>query len=419
MLNNSEYRYRGGLLHCEDADLAGVAAAHGTPTYVYSRRAIERAYQSYTTALAGFPHRICYAVKANSNLAVLGVLAQLGAGFDIVSGGELYRVLKAGAAADRVVFSGVGKTAPEVEYALEQGIHSFNCESEAELHLISEIASRMGRTASIALRVNPDVDAITHPYISTGLREHKFGTGIAEVERLYEKTLHLPGLSAEGVSCHIGSQLLDYGPILESADKVLLLVERLRSKGLAIRHLDLGGGLGVRYRAGDPAISVAEFVATLRRKLAPYDLDLMLEPGRSIVGEAGILLTRVLLIKENGDRRFVVVDAAMNDLLRPTLYQAHHEIVPVTEANNQETVTADVVGPVCESGDFLARHREMTLPKPGDLLAIMTAGAYGFVLSSNYNSRPRAAEVLIEGSHAHIARQRESWEDLARGEALA
>jgi diaminopimelate decarboxylase len=418
MLNNSEFSYRGGLLHCEDADLAGIAAAHGTPAYVYSKRAIERAYQSYTTALAGFPHRICYAVKANSNLAVLGVLAELGAHFDIVSGGELYRVLKAGAAADRVVFSGVGKTGAEVEYALEQGIHSFNCESEAELHLISEIASRLGRTASIALRVNPDVDAITHPYISTGLREHKFGTGIAEVERLYEKTLELPGLSAEGVSCHIGSQLLDYGPILEAADKVLLLVERLRSKGLAIRHLDLGGGLGVRYRNGDAALSVAEFVATLRRKLAPYDLDLMLEPGRSIVGEAGILLTRVLLIKQNGERRFVVVDAAMNDLIRPTLYQAHHEIVPVAESRNQETVIADVVGPVCESGDFLARHREMPLPKAGDLLAIMTAGAYGFVLSSNYNSRPRAAELLIEGTRAHIARRRESWEDLVRGETV-
>jgi diaminopimelate decarboxylase len=416
MLNHSEYSYRGGVLHCEDASLAEVAAAHGTPTYVYSKRAIECAYRSYTTALAGFPHRICYAVKANSNLAVLGVLARLGAGFDIVSGGELYRVLKAGAAADRVVFSGVGKTAAEVQYALEQGIHSFNCESEAELHLISEIASRLGRTASIALRVNPDVDAITHPYISTGLREHKFGTSIAGVEKLYERTFELPGLVAEGVSCHIGSQLLDYGPILESADKVLGLLERLRSKGLPIRHLDLGGGLGVRYRTGDPTLSIAEFVAALRRKLAPYDVDLMLEPGRSIVGESGILLTRVLLIKQNGGRRFVVVDAAMNDLMRPTLYQAHHEIIPIKECTDPETVTADVVGPVCESGDFLARNREMALPKPGDLLAIMTAGAYGFVLSSNYNSRPRAAELLIEGHRTHVARSRERWEDLVRGE---
>jgi diaminopimelate decarboxylase len=416
MLNHHEYAYRGGVLHCEDASLADIAATHGTPTYVYSKGAIERAYRSYTTALAGFPHRICYAVKANSNLAVLGMLARLGAGFDIVSGGELYRVLKAGAAAGCVVFSGVGKTAAEVQYALEQDIHSFNCESEAELHLISEIAARLGRTASIALRVNPDVDAITHPYISTGLREHKFGTGIAEVERLYEKTLDLPGLTAEGVSCHIGSQLLDYGPILESTDKVLALVERLRSKGLPIRHLDLGGGLGVRYRAGDPTLSIAEFVATLRRKLAPYDLDLMLEPGRSIVAESGVLLTRVLLVKQNGCRRFVVVDAGMNDLLRPTLYQAHHEIIPVADRASPDTITADVVGPVCESGDFLARNREMVMPEPGDLLAVMTAGAYGFVLSSNYNSRPRAAELLVEGSSVHVARQRERWEDLVRGE---
>src|SRR5690348_13907570 len=417
MVNNQEYAYRSGVLHCEEANPADVAAAHGTPTYVYSKRAIERAYRSYATALAGFPHRICYAVKANSNLAVLQTLARLGAGFDIVSGGELYRVLKTGAAADRVVFSGVGKTAEEVRYALEQGIHSFNCESEAELYLISEIATSLGRTASIALRVNPDVDAVTHPYISTGLREHKFGTDIAEVENLYEKAQELPGLTPQGVSCHIGSQLLDYGPILESVDKVLALVEKLRAKGLPIRHLDLGGGLGVRYRAGDRTLPVAEFVGALRRKLAPYDIDLLLEPGRSIVAESGVLLTRVLLVKQNGERRFVIVDAAMNDLLRPTLYQAHHEIVPVMEAGASQTITADIVGPVCESGDFLARNREIVNPKPGDLLAVMTVGAYGFVLSSNYNSRPRAAELLIEGSGTHLARRRENWDDLLRGEA--
>jgi diaminopimelate decarboxylase len=417
MLNDQEYAYRGGVLHCEDTSLAEVAAAQGTPTYVYSKRAIERAYRSYSSALAGFPHRICYAVKANSNLAVLETLARLGAGFDIVSGGELYRILRAGATADRVVFSGVGKTASEVRYALEQGIHSFNCESEPELHLISDIASSLGKTASIALRVNPDVDAVTHPYISTGLREHKFGTAITDVEALYEKALHLPGLLPEGVSCHIGSQLLDYGPILESADKVLALVDRLRGKGLPIRHLDLGGGLGVRYRTGDRTLSISDFVGALRRKLAPYDLDLMIEPGRSIVAEAGILLTRVLLVKNNGGKRFVIVDAAMNDLLRPTLYQAHHEIVPVIERSDPQIIKADIVGPVCESGDFLARNREISNPQAGDLLAIMTAGAYGFVLSSNYNSRPRAAELLIAGTCTHVARRRESWEDLVRGEA--
>lgn len=416
MLNDLEYVYRGGVLHCEEISLAEIAAGHGTPAYVYSKRAIERAYNNYASALDGFPHRICYAVKANSNLAVLKVLADLGAGFDIVSGGELFRVLKAGASADRVVFSGVGKTADEVEYALEQGIHSFNCESEPELDLISAIAARWGKTASIALRVNPDVDAVTHPYISTGLREHKFGTDIADVERLYEKALHLPGLIPEGVSCHIGSQLLDYGPILEAADKVLALVERLRAKGVPIRHLDLGGGLGVRYRAADSALPVKEFIAILRRKLATSDLDLMLEPGRSIVAESGVLLTRVLFVKQNGEKRFIVVDAAMNDLIRPTLYQAHHEITPVVEPATLPTITADIVGPVCESGDFLARNRQIANPNPGDLLAIRTAGAYGFVLSSNYNSRPRAAELLVEGSHVHVARRRETWEDMIRGE---
>lgn len=416
MLNDLEYVYRGGVLHCEEISLAEIAAGHGTPAYVYSKRAIERAYTNYASALDGFPHRICYAVKANSNLAVLKVLADLGAGFDIVSGGELFRVLKAGASADRVVFSGVGKTADEVEYALEQGIHSFNCESEPELDLISAIAARWGKTASIALRVNPDVDAVTHPYISTGLREHKFGTDIADVERLYEKALHLPGLIPEGVSCHIGSQLLDYGPILEAADKVLALVERLRAKGVPIRHLDLGGGLGVRYRAADSALPVKEFIAILRRKLATSDLDLMLEPGRSIVAESGVLLTRVLFVKQNGEKRFIVVDAAMNDLIRPTLYQAHHEITPVVEPATVPTITADIVGPVCESGDFLARNRQIANPNPGDLLAIRTAGAYGFVLSSNYNSRPRAAELLVEGSHVHVARRRETWEDMIRGE---
>jgi diaminopimelate decarboxylase len=417
MLTDKEFAYRGGILHCEEINVSDVAVRYGTPTYIYSKRAIERSYESYAAALAGFPHRICYAVKANSNLAVLRTLAQLGAGFDIVSGGELFRVLSAGAEASRVVFSGVGKTASEIDYALEQGIHSFNCESEAELHLLSDIASALGRTASIALRVNPDVDAVTHPYISTGLREHKFGTGIAEVESLYETAMGLPGLVAEGVSCHIGSQLLDYGPILESADKVLKLVDRLRSNGVPIRHLDIGGGLGVRYRPSERSLPVAEFVTALRRKVAAHDLELMLEPGRSIVGEAGILLTRVLLVKHNGDKRFVIVDAAMNDLIRPTLYQAHHEIVPVCERGQASIIRADVVGPVCESGDFLARHREMPHVEPGDLLAIMTAGAYGFVLSSNYNSRPRAAEVLVEGSDIMLARTRETWEDLIRGEA--
>jgi diaminopimelate decarboxylase len=418
MVNGQEYAYRRGVLFCEDQNLEELAHAYGTPAYVYSRRMIEQNYLNYAAALEGIPHQICYAVKANSNLAVLQVLAKLGAGFDIVSGGELFRVLQAGAPPDRVVFSGVGKTEAEIRYALEQGIHSFNCESEAELHLLSEIASSLGKTASVALRVNPDVDAATHPYISTGLREHKFGTDITEVEELYRRAMALPGLLLEGVSCHIGSQLLDYGPILEAAEKVLALINRLRSQGVPIRHLDAGGGLGVRYRPGDQSASVTEFISQLKKLVVGNGLHLILEPGRSIIGEAGILLTKVLLVKKNGGKTFVVVDAGMNDLLRPTLYQAHHEIVPVTKPLNTAELDVDVVGPVCESGDFLAKNRSLPPVKPGDMLALQTAGAYGFVLSSNYNSRPRVAELLVSGSTVHLARQRETWASLIEGEHL-
>ncbi len=418
MVTDPEYAYRSGVLHCENKSLVEIAHAYGTPTYVYSRQIIERNYQNYEKTLDDVPHQICYAVKANSNLAVLQVLARLGAGFDIVSGGELFRVLQAGAKPERVVFSGVGKTAADIRYALEQKIHSFNCESEAELHLLSEIASRLDVTASVALRVNPDVNAVTHPYISTGLREHKFGTDIAGVESLYQKARSLPGLLPEGVSCHIGSQLLDYQPILEATGKVLQLVTRLRAGGVPIRYLDAGGGLGVRYRPGDQDISTAQFISALKQMLAGSDLCLLLEPGRSIVGEAGTLLTKVLLVKQNGNKTFVVVDAGMNDLIRPTLYQAHHEIVPVAQPVNDEAITVDVVGPVCESGDFLAQNRELPPVQSGDLLAVQTAGAYGFVLSSNYNARPRIAELLVSGSCVHLARERETWQSLIQGEHL-
>jgi diaminopimelate decarboxylase len=418
MLTNQEYAYRGGVLHCEGTSLADIAVAHGTPAYIYSKAAIERSYRAYERALCGVPHRVCYAVKANSNLAVLQLLVQLGAGFDIVSGGELFRVLRAGAAADSVVFSGVGKTEEEIRYALDEGIHSFNCESEAELNLLSRLATKASRRVSIALRVNPDVDAITHPYISTGLKEHKFGTDISEVEKLYEKAMDLPGLMPDGVSCHIGSQLLDYSPILESAGKVLALIERLRERGIPIRHLDIGGGLGVRYHAGDRSPNVNKFIEALRKKLEGRNLFLFLEPGRSIVAEAGVLLTRVLLVKKNGEKTFVVVDAGMNDLVRPTLYQAHHHIAPVREKQNSPAAAVDVVGPVCETGDFLARGRQMEIPEPGDLLVLQTAGAYGFVLSSNYNSRPRVPELLVSGSDVHVVRRRETLDDLIRGEFL-
>jgi len=412
------FRYLQGQLFCEQVALKALAAQHGTPAYIYSKNMILERWNEYQQALTGIPSRVCFAVKANSNLAVLATLARAGAGFDIVSGGELHRVLKAGGTAGSVVFSGVGKTATEIAFALDQGIHSFNCESEAEIQLISQIASAKQKKASIAIRVNPDVNAQTHPYISTGLREHKFGVDINAAEEIYRRAAQLPGITAEGVSCHIGSQLLEIDPLLEAADKTLALVARLRSAGLPIRFLDLGGGLGVQYRPHEKKASISEFAARLRPKLESLNLTLMLEPGRSIVAEAGILLTQVLLIKQNGAKTFVIVDGAMNDLIRPALYQAHHEITPVVEIPNELSMTADVVGPVCETGDFFARDRRLPALKPGDLIALRTAGAYGFVLSSNYNSRPRPCELLIDGRRVHVARTRESFDDLIRGESL-
>ena len=412
------FQYLQGQLHCEQVDLKVLAAQHGTPAYVYSKNMILQRWNEYQQALNGIPSRVCFAVKANSNLAVLATLARACAGFDIVSGGELQRVLKAGGSAASIVFSGVGKTPQEIALALDQSIHSFNCESEAEIALISQIASAKQKKASIAIRVNPDVNAKTHPYISTGLREHKFGVDINAAEEIYHRAAQLPGIIAEGVSCHIGSQLLEIDPLLEAADKTLALVARLRSGGLPIHFLDLGGGLGVQYRPHETNASIGEFASRLRPKLASLDLTLMLEPGRSIVAEAGILLTQVLLIKQNGAKTFVIVDGAMNDLLRPALYQAHHEITPVTEIPTDLTITVDVVGPVCETGDFFARDRRLPALKPGDLIALRTAGAYGFVLSSNYNSRPRPCELLIDGTRVHVARTRETFDDLVRGESL-
>lgn len=413
---NSEFSYCGGALSCEDAPLSTIAETYGTPAYVYSKRGIVARFQAYEQALGGISHRVCFSVKSNSNLAVLATLAREGAGFDIVSGGELFRVLQAGGEASNIVFSGVGKTDAEMRYAIETGIHSFNCESEPEIARISEIAQSAGRRVSIAIRVNPDVDAATHPYISTGLREHKFGIEIHRAEELYLRAAGLPGIAVDGVSCHIGSQLLDTEPLLEAAEKILQLVSRLRARGLRIRNFDLGGGLGIAYRSKERGACIGNFIAALREKIAPFDLTLMIEPGRSIAGEAGVLLTRVLLVKCNGAKRFVIVDAAMNDLIRPALYQAHHEILAVEQARERERVEADVVGPVCETGDFFARGRDLANVSAGDLLAIQTAGAYGFVLASNYNSRPRPCEVLVEGEHMHLVRRRETYEDLIRGE---
>ena len=411
------FTYTDKTLYCESVALADIAKKTGTPCYVYSSRSILDAWHAYDAAFADLPHTVCYAVKANSTLAVLALLVRQGSGFDIVSGGELYRVLQAGGDPGKVVFSGVGKTPEEVEYALKSGIHSFNCESEGELALIDSLAARLGLKARFSLRVNPDVDARTHPYIATGLRDHKFGIDFDAVEEVYQRSCNFPNLIAEGVSCHIGSQLLDTAPILEAAEKVLALATRLHASGLPIRHIDLGGGLGIAYQVADRAPEIGEFIRAMYRALKSSGFAVMIEPGRSIVGPAGALLTRVLHRKQSPKKEFMVVDAAMNDLIRPSLYQAHHEILPLRQ-NSLPPVTVDVVGPICETGDFLARNRQLANALPGDYLAVMTAGAYGFAQSSNYNSRPRAAEVLVEGDHWRIVRNRETLPDLIRGEVV-
>jgi len=411
------FTYTDNTLYCESVALADIARKAGTPCYVYSTRSILEAWRAYDAAFADLPHNVCYAVKANSSLAVLALLAREGSGFDIVSGGELYRVLQAGGDPGKIVFSGVGKTAEEVEYALTSGIHSFNCESEAELALIDSMAARLGKKAQFSLRVNPDVDARTHPYIATGLRDHKFGIDIELAAKVYEQSRGFSNLVAEGVSCHIGSQLLDTAPILEAAEKVLALAVQLRNGGFPIRHVDLGGGLGVAYQTADRAPVIGEFIRAMYQRIKSSGFSVMIEPGRSIVGPAGTLLTRVLYRKQSPKKEFMVVDAAMNDLIRPSLYQAHHDILPLRKGS-LPPVTVDVVGPICETGDFLARNRHLANALPGDYLAIMTAGAYGFVQSSNYNSRPRSAEVLVDGPTWRIIRERETLADLIRGETI-
>ncbi len=397
--------------------LADIAKSAGTPAYVYSSETILENYRAYDESFGDLPHTVCYAVKANSSLAILALLARHGSGFDIVSAGELHRVLKAGGDPTRVVFSGVGKTADEVDCALAHSIHNFNCESEAELALVDALASRRGVRARFALRVKPDVHTDTHPYISTGLHEHKFGIEIGEAEAVYDRARAFRALTADGVSCHIGSQLLDLAPVMEAIDKVLALVDRLRAAGHSIRHVDFGGGLGVPYRDTDPAPEIRAFIRCVREKAGGRDLHVMVEPGRSIVGPAGVLLTRVLYRKRTGRKEFIIVDAAMNDLLRPSLYKAHHDIIPL-RLSDRPPILADVVGPVCETGDFLARDRELASVAPGDLLAVCTAGAYGFVQASNYNARPRPPEVLVERDGFRVVRARETFDDLVRGETV-
>jgi diaminopimelate decarboxylase len=409
------FAYHDGSLYCEAVPLADLARKAGTPCYVYSGGAILENFRAYDEAFGATPHTVCYAVKANSNLSLLRMLADEGAGFDIVSGGELFRVRRAGGNPARIVFSGVGKTAEEINAALEAGIYAFNCESEPELALIDALAHRRGVKARIALRVNPDVEADTHVYISTGRLAHKFGVNIEDAEAMYERATRLENLLLEGVSCHIGSQILNPSSVFEAVDRVLALIERLRAMGLPIRNADFGGGLGIAYQPEDHTPVIGEFVKTLCAKVQGRGLHVTIEPGRSIVGAAGILLTRVLYRKTTAQKEFVIVDAAMNDLIRPALYAAHHEIIPVRHGVERRIV-ADVVGPVCETGDFLARGREMAEALPGDLLAICTAGAYGFTQASNYNSRPRPAEVMVEGSAWRIIRERETYDDLVHGE---
>ena len=409
------FSYRDGQLFAEGVALSALAQRFGTPTYVYSRAHIEAQFRAYADALGDLPHLVCFAVKANSNLGVLNLLARLGAGFDIVSRGELERVLAAGGEPSKIVYSGVGKSRDDMRRALEVGVHCFNVESTEELERLQQVAAETGVTAAISLRVNPDVDAQTHPYISTGLKENKFGIDIEQAPAVYARAADLPNLEVVGVDCHIGSQLTSLPPFLDALDRLLALVDRLAEQGIAIRHLDLGGGLGVRYRDEQPPLA-GDYIAAVRQRMQGRALTLVFEPGRSIVANAGVLLTRVEYLKHTAHKDFAIVDAAMNDLIRPALYQAWMNVIAV-QPHEGDTRRYDIVGPICETGDFLAKDRELALAE-GDLLAVCSAGAYGFVMSSNYNTRGRAAEVLVDGDQAHEVRRRESVQDLYAGESL-
>lgn len=405
------FAYRNGALCAEGVSLEDIARRYGTPCYVYSGAAIESAYAEFARALQGRAALVCYSVKANSNLAVLALLARLGAGFDIVSGGELARVLAAGGAASKTLFSGVGKSTGEIEFALEKGIGCINLESEAELERVDSVARRLGRRAPVAFRVNPDIDAKTHPYISTGLRENKFGVAHADAERLYGRAAKMQGIELVGIGCHIGSMLADAAPFAAAAERVVSLVDRLESAGITLQHIDFGGGIGIRYRDEAPE-PIGAFVAGALAALGARPYRAVFDPGRSIVGNAGVLLTRVEYVKPGPSRNFLVIDAAMNDLIRPPLYGAWHEVRTAREAESPSAQRVyDIVGPVCESADFLAKDRKLAA-REGDLLAVMSAGAYGMTMSSNYNSRPRAAEVLVRGGSAFLVRSRESVQQL-------
>jgi diaminopimelate decarboxylase len=411
----NHFNLNNGVLHAEKTSLAAIAERFGTPCYVYSRAALEASLDEFLEELKGLDALVCYAVKANSNLGILNLFARRGAGFDIVSGGELQRALAAGADPQKIVFSGVGKTAAEMRLALETGILCFNVESAPELDRLNEVAGAIGKQAPVSLRVNPNVDAKTHPYISTGLKENKFGVAYEDALSLYRRAAALPNIAISGIDCHIGSQLLDPAPFAEALDKVLLLVDQLEAEGIHLHHIDLGGGLGIRY-SDETAPTVKSYLGPLLKKLAGRKLKVVLEPGRRLVGNAGLLLTKVEYLKPGEVKNFAIVDAAMNDLARPALYDAWHDILPVSPRTT-EAKSWEIVGPVCESGDFLGHNRPLALQE-GDLLAIMSAGAYGMAMSSNYNTRPRAAEVLVDGTEAHLVRRRETVEQLLAQDAM-
>jgi diaminopimelate decarboxylase len=416
----NHFALKNGVLHAEAVALPIIAEQFGTPAYVYSRAALESSLQEFQTVLGAHPTGrnalVCYAVKANSNLAILNLFARMGAGFDIVSGGELQRVLAAGAEPGKVVFSGVGKTAAEMQMALEVGIFCFNIESAPELERLNEVAGQLGKKAPISLRVNPNVDPKTHPYISTGLKEAKFGVAYDNALALYRRAAALPHIEVAGIDCHIGSQLLDPAPFVEALDRVLALIDQLTAEGIHIHHLDLGGGLGIKYKDEQVQPTVAAYLTPLLDKLAGRGLQVVLEPGRRLVGNAGLLLTKVEFLKPGEGKNFAIIDAAMNDLMRPALYEAWHDILPVTPRAGSATIY-DVVGPVCETGDFLGLARPLAIAD-GDLLAVMSAGAYGMAMSSNYNTRPRAVEVMVDGDQVHVIRQRETVEQLYAGEQV-
>ena len=410
------FQYRNGDLYCEEVPVSSIAAEVGTPSYVYSHATLSRHFRAFDGAFEGISHLTCFSMKSNSNLAILRIFAREGGGVDIVSGGELYRALKAGVDPRKIVYSGVGKTEAEIEYGVRSGILLFNAESPQEILRINEVAARLNRKAGVAVRVNPDIDPKTHPYISTGLKENKFGIDIAKAVEQYKTAARLPNLDVCGVSCHIGSQLTTVSPFVEALRKLKQLVFSLQQASIPIRYLDLGGGLGITYNQEEPPLP-EEYGRAVRAELDIEGLTLILEPGRVIVGNAGILLTKVLYTKSAGEKNFIVVDAAMNDLIRPSLYGSYHGIQPV-KSREREIIKADIVGPICESGDFLAKDRDLPRLVPGDLLAVFGAGAYGFAMSSNYNARRRVPEVLVRGSEFHIVRKRESKRDLIKGEKI-